>query len=80
MTAWNLADAKNRFSELVNMALTKGPQRVHRRHDEVIVISAKEYDKLKGKQTSFKDYIVQGESFDSLDLTRDASDSRDIGL
>ena len=46
---WRLADAKNRFSELVNMALREGPQRVHRRSDEVVVISAQEYERLIGE-------------------------------
>jgi len=30
--AWRLADAKNRFSEVVNRALTGDPQLVLRRH------------------------------------------------
>jgi prevent-host-death family protein len=51
MADWNLADAKNRFSELVNLALTKGPQRVRRRKDEVVVISAKDYERLRPKGT-----------------------------
>ena len=42
MAYWNLADAKNRFSELVNLALSDGPQTVRRRKDEVVVIAAKE--------------------------------------
>jgi prevent-host-death family protein len=46
---WNLAEAKNRFSELINPALTKGPQRVSRGKDAVIVISATDYERLTGK-------------------------------
>ena len=33
---WQLADAKNRFSELVNQALRVGPQRVRRRNEAVM--------------------------------------------
>ena len=80
MAEWKLADAKNRFSELVNLALTQGPQTVHRRGDQVIVISAKEYARLKGKRARFKDHLFQGPSFDGLDLERDTSPSRDISL
>ncbi len=34
---WTVADAKNRFSELVTKALTDGPQRVTRRGETVVV-------------------------------------------
>jgi prevent-host-death family protein len=68
---WKLADAKNRFSELVNTVLTQGPQRVSRRKDVVVVIAAEEYEKLCGKRLSFKDYLLKGESFKGLDLDRD---------
>ncbi len=77
---WNLADAKNRFSELVNLALTCGPQRVNRRKDSVIVISLAEYERLKRTRATFKDYLLQGESLDGLDLERDSSASRELKL
>jgi phosphopantothenoylcysteine decarboxylase/phosphopantothenate--cysteine ligase len=44
MSDWAVADAKNRFSELVTKALEEGPQRVKRRGDEVIVMSAAAFD------------------------------------
>jgi prevent-host-death family protein len=77
---WNLADAKNRFSELVNLALTEGPQRVHRRKDTVVVVAAEEFERLVGQRPAFKEYLLKGESFDGLDLERDRSTSRDISL
>jgi antitoxin Phd len=77
---WNLADAKNRFSEVVNLALTEGPQRVRRRKDTVVVVAATEFERLTGQRPSFKDYLSQGESFEGLDLRRDDSPSRDIAL
>jgi antitoxin Phd len=80
MAEWNLADAKNKFSELVNLALTEGPQRVRRRKDEVVVISAKEYNRLKGKRSIFKEWLLNGPSFEGVDLTRDNSPSREIEL
>src|SRR3981189_1494395 len=46
---WLLQDAKARFSELVRRVRSEGPQRVtvHGR-DEVVVISAEEFHRLKG--------------------------------
>ena len=37
---WNLAEAKNRLTEVVNLALTEGPQTITRRNDTVVVVSA----------------------------------------
>ena len=47
-----LQDAKARFSELVRKANREGPQHVtvHGR-DEVVIISAKDYQHLKGDRT-----------------------------
>jgi prevent-host-death family protein len=80
MQEWNLADAKNRFSELVNLAITKGPQKVRRRKDEVVVMSVKDYEKLQGKRRSFKEFLLQGPDFSELLLDRDQSEFRDIEL
>jgi prevent-host-death family protein len=46
---WLLQDAKARFSELVRRVRSEGPQHVtvHGR-DEVVVISAEEFRRLKG--------------------------------
>ena len=47
MNTWKLEDAKNRFSEVVRLALADQPQRVTRNgRDAVVVISAAEYDRL----------------------------------
>lgn len=77
---WNLADAKNRFSEVVNLALTVGPQRVRRRKDTVVVIAAEDFERLVGQRPSFKEYLAQGESFEGLILERDRSPGRDVSL
>lgn len=77
---WNLADAKNRLSEVVNLALTEGPQTITRRNDTVILISAEKYAELTGDKPDFKDYLLQAVGLDELDLTRDQSPGRDIDL
>ncbi len=77
---WNLAEAKNRFSEVVNLALTEGPQRVRRRKDAVVVVAAAEYERLTGRRPGFKDYLARGESFEGLSLSRDPSPSRGVDL
>jgi prevent-host-death family protein len=49
---WLLQDAKARFSELVRRVKTDGPQlvTVHGR-EEVVVISAEEFRRLRGEQS-----------------------------
>jgi len=49
---WLLQDAKARFSELVRKVRSEGPQHVtvHGR-DEVVVIAAEEFRRLKGGMT-----------------------------
>jgi antitoxin Phd len=78
---WRLADAKNRFSELVNRALAEGPQRVLRRDEAVIVLAERDFDKLTGKRPGFKEFLMgKGPSLDGLDLARDRSPMRDTKL
>src|SRR5271157_2861801 len=49
---WRLQDAKARFSELVRRARSEGPQHVTvRGRDEVVVIAADEFRRLKGERT-----------------------------
>ncbi len=45
---WAVAEAKNRFSELVTKALTEGPQRIRRRDETAVVLSEAEYEALCG--------------------------------
>ena len=49
---WRLQDAKARFSELVRLAQTDGPQHVtvHGR-EQVVVIAADDFRRLAGEQT-----------------------------
>src|ERR1700730_11179097 len=67
---WLLQDAKARFSELVRRVRSEGPQRVtvHGR-DEVVVISAEEFRRLKDDLTG-----------ESLIAAMQASPYRDIDL
>ena len=49
---WRLQDAKARFSELVRLAHSEGPQRVtlHGR-DAVVIVDAEEFLRLRGERT-----------------------------
>ena len=78
---WKLADAKNRFSELFNRALSDGPQRVMRRGDAVMVLAQSDYEKLVGPRLSFKEFLLSKTAvLDGIDLERDRSAMRDVDL
>jgi prevent-host-death family protein len=79
---WQLQEAKNRFSELVKRALTDGPQIVTRRGEEVVVVlSKREYEKIKQSQTGLVDFFRKSPLVGvELDLTRDQSYPRDTPL
>ena len=79
--SWRLADAKNRFSEVVNRALTGDPQVVLRRRDAVVVVARRDYEKLTGKRMGFKQFLLgEDPSLQGLDLHRDKSPMRDVKL
>jgi len=81
ITQWSLADAKNKFSEVVRKALGEGPQFVWRRKERVVILSGETYDRLTGDKPGFKDFLTgSGPDFDGIDLTRDPSAMRDSGL
>jgi antitoxin Phd len=78
---WPLAEAKNRFSELFEKALRDGPQRVSRRgKDEVVVVSAATYERLRRERQGFVDFLMSGPALDDLTLGRDRSPAREIEL
>ncbi len=78
---WKLAEAKNRFSELVNKALIEGPQMVSRREDKVVVMSEHEYQNLTGQKPNFIEFLLDGDlDLDNVDFERDHSFAREVHL
>ena len=72
MGNWQLQDAKNRFSEVVNKALRDGPQVVTRRGEKtVVIISVDQYQRLVKPKEDIIDFFqkspLRGED---LDLAR----------
>jgi len=79
---WQLQEAKNKFSEVVNEALSRGPQVVTRHGEKVVVIlSTEEYSRLKQTKTTLSEFFRQSPLVGvDLDLERDRSYPRDVGL
>ena len=77
---WKLSDAKNRFSELINLSLAGKPQEVTRRNDAVMIISKTDYDRLAGIRPDFKTYLSEGPDLNLLTFERDRSILREVHL
>lgn len=78
---WQLQEAKNKFSEVVEEAIKHGPQVVTKRGIEtVIVISYEEYQKLIMNQQKLSEFFQTSpltDVADEIDLTRDLRPARD---
>jgi prevent-host-death family protein len=79
---WQLAEAKNKFSEVFTRALSEGPQFVTRRNEEVVILARDEYDRLSGdkQKPDFIEFLLSAPSFEGVDLERDRSPMRDVDL
>ena len=75
---WQLQDAKNKFSEVVEEALKKGPQIITRRGVEtVIVLSLSEYRKAVLDRKKLSEFFRESPLTKvDLDLARDKSETR----
>jgi prevent-host-death family protein len=76
---WQLQEAKNKFSEVVEEALSHGPQLITKRGVEaVIVLSYAEYRTLLLSRKKLSSFFRDSPLVDAgLDLTRDSSRPRD---
>ena len=68
---WQLQEAKQRFSELIRLVETEGPQFVTRHGEEVaVVMDVAEYRRLRGGSDNFKEFLRSGPDFDALEIVR----------
>lgn len=76
--AWQLQEAKAKFSELVQKTLDEGPQTVTRHgKDVVVVMSAEEYRKLAARRASLLKVLTSGPEED-LELPPREMQEREI--
>lgn len=78
--SWQLQEAKNKFSEVVNRAIDEGPQEITRRGESaVIVLSIDDYKKMSKKNGTIVDFFKNSPLAD-LDLKRIKDFPRDFSL
>ncbi len=79
---WPVADAKARFSEMIDRALSNGPQTITRKGQKtVIVVSADEWERRTGRRGNLAEFFASSPLRDSgLQIERPTDGARDLAL
>ncbi len=78
---WQLQEAKQKFSQLVQRVLDEGPQVVTRRGQEVVVVvSTAEFRRLTRRVPDFKDFLLSAPELHDLQVRRAADAARPVEL
>ncbi len=79
--SWQVQTAKQRFSELVERAVTHGPQILTKHGREtVVVLEIGEYRRLAGPPKDFAEFLLSIPNGDELDIERSHEPAREIHL
>ncbi|MGD9810152.1 MAG: type II toxin-antitoxin system Phd/YefM family antitoxin [Sphingobium sp.] len=79
---WKLEDAKARFSEVVRLARSEGPQRVSvRGKDAVVIMSVEELERLAPKAPQLPLVaFLEGLKLSDLEMVREPDHGRNVDL
>ncbi len=82
---WQLQDAKNQFSKVVQKARHEGPQEITVRGERMaVVLSVRDYDALRAGRPTLVDALLDGppwdDAFADTVQTRAALPSRDVAF
>jgi antitoxin Phd len=78
--AWQLQEAKNKLSEVVEQASKNGPQEITRHGKKTaVILSIRDYRRLKRRKGTLADFFRQS-PLSGLDLSRRRDKSREVAL
>ena len=78
---WQVQTAKQRFSELVERAVTDGPQIVTKHGTPTVaVVEINEFRRLSGSPLDFKEFLMSAPDLSILDLERSQDTGRELEL
>lgn len=81
MATWQVQEAKTRLSEVIDRAISEGPQTITRHGKaRAVLVSVAEFEALSKKQPDFKEFLLGGPKFDDFEIERDPDTGRDIDL
>ena len=77
---WQLQEAKNRFSEVVDRALSEGPQSVSRHGKKaVVVVSYEEFERMQRGPDSLGEFFRKS-PLRGVEIERSSDLPRDVAL
>jgi len=80
MHTWQLQEAKSRFSEVVDLTLSEGPQMVTRRgKDAVVILSVLDYRRMSGVPSLVKT-LLGAPRGEPLEIERVSEPIRDLAF
>lgn len=81
-SSWAVAEAKARFSQLIERALTEGPQTVTRRgRRAVVVVSSEEWERKTKRKGNLAEFLASSPLRGSgLEVERTKDEPRDTEL
>ena len=79
---WSLQDAKNRLSQVVEQATTRGPQTITvRGRERVVVLAVEDYKRFVRPSTPLSEFFRNSPLYGvDLDLERSSDAGRDVEL
>ena len=81
MTRWQLLDAKQQLSLVIERARTEGPQFVTRNGKDVaVLLDIDEYRRLRSDGGAFKRFLTTGPDFEALEIERSTDPPRVVDL
>jgi prevent-host-death family protein len=82
MASWKVADAKARFSELIDRALHEGAQEITRHGKRaVVIVSAREWDRRAARKESLVEFLNRSPLRGAkLEIERPREAARDVEL
>lgn len=79
--SWQLQEAKQKFSELIERTLRDGPQIVTRRGEGVVVIvPVEEFERLTRGPRDFKQFLSSAPDLEDLEAERSGDRAREVEL
>jgi prevent-host-death family protein len=81
VSRWQVQEAKQQLSRLIELACSEGPQVVTRNGKEVaVVLAVDEYRRLRSDGGVFKRFLQSAPDFDALEIERPRERARAVDL
>jgi antitoxin Phd len=79
MEKWQLYEAKNKLSNIIDNAMHGKPQCITKRGDDaVMVIGMKDYQELQNRKPAFNEFLLGGPKFEGLKIERAKGQVREM--